>query len=237
VRLSVFNPTPRICLAEVKPSRRKDEWLRRKQRLPVSDIAEEFVSVTDIKHYVYCPRLVYFDRVLHATPVFGSQQEDSKELHEDYVAKELRRKDAIYYSPEFVGAEKRLFTTLSSPLLGLQGNVDLIIKTAKGEFVPVEYKNMSSDRGRVCMDHRYQLVAYALLIEENYGTVVRRGFVDYIPEGLILQFEITPTMKSHVKRIIGHIKRIIKDEELPPIRVAKQKCQGGCGHKQICQQS
>ena len=214
--------------------RRKDQWLRRKQRLPVSDVAESFVSATDIKHYIYCPRLVYFDRVLHAAPVFGSQQEDSKELHEDYVKKELRRKDAVYYSPEFVGAEKLLFTALSSGELGLQGNVDCVIKTAKSEYVPVEYKNMNSDRGRVCMDHRYQLVAYALLIEENFGTVVKRGFVDYIPEGLVLQFEITPTMKSHVKRVIGHIKRIIKDEELPPIRVAKQKCGGGCGHKQTC---
>jgi CRISPR-associated exonuclease Cas4 len=143
--------------------------------------------VTDIKHYVYCPRLVYFDRVLHAAPVFGSQQEEGKESHEDYVAKELRRKDAVYYSPEFVGAEKLMFTPLSSSGLGLQGNVDLIIKTALGEFVPVEYKNMSSDRGRVCMDHKYQLVAYALLVEENFGTVVKRGFVNYLPEKLVFQ--------------------------------------------------
>jgi len=51
--------------------------------LPVSDVAEPYVSVTDIKHYIYCPRLVYFDRVLHAQPVFGSQQEESQELHEE----------------------------------------------------------------------------------------------------------------------------------------------------------
>jgi len=218
-----------------KLKNRKDMgWLKRKQRLPISDIAESFVSVTDVKHYIYCPRLIYFDRVLHAQPVFGSQQEDSKELHEDYVRKELRRKDAVYYSPEFVGAEKLLFTSLSSSALGLQGNVDCIIKTAKGEYVPVEYKNMSSDGGRVCMDHKYQLVAYALLVEESFGTVVKRGFVNYIPEALILQFEITPMMKSYVKRVLGHIQRIIKDEELPPIRVARQKCMGGCGHKQVC---
>jgi CRISPR-associated exonuclease Cas4 len=216
-------------------SKHRDEWLKRKQRLPVSDIAEEFVSVTDIKQYVYCPRIVYFDRVLHATPIFGSQQEDSKELHEDYVKKELRRKDAVYYSPEFVGAEKLLFTSLSSSVLGLQGNVDCIIKTVNGEYVPVEYKNMNSDKGRVCMQHKYQLVGYALLIEDNFKTVVRRGFVNYIPETLILQFEITPTMKSYVRRVLGHIKRIIKEEELPPIRVARWKCAGGCGHKQLCQ--
>ena len=215
---------------------REDKWLRSKRKLPASDIAEEFVSVTDIKHYVYCPRLVYFDRVLHATPVFGSQQEDSKELHEDYVRKELRRKDAVYYSPEFVGAKKLLFASLSSGALGLQGVVDCIIKTAEGEYMPVEYKNMNSDNGKVCMDHKYQLVAYALLMEENYDTVVKRGFVDYIPESLIVQFGITAEMKTHVKRVLGHIKRIIRDEELPPVRVAKYKCVGGCGHKQVCQQ-
>jgi CRISPR-associated exonuclease Cas4 len=96
---------------------------------------------------------------------------------------------------------------------------------------------MASDKGRVWIDHKYQLVAYALLVEENFDTVVRRGFVNYIPETSILRLEITPTMKSYVKHVLGHIKRIVKEEELPPIQVAKQKCAGGCGHKQICQQS
>ena len=154
---------------------RENKWLKNQQRLHVSDIAESFISVTDVKHYIYCPRLIYFDRVLHATPVFGSQQEEGKESHEEHVAKELRRKDAVYYSPEFVGAEKLLSTTLCSDALGLQGNVDLIVKTAKAEYIPIEYKNMNSDGGRVCMDHKYQLVAYALLIEESYGTIVKRG--------------------------------------------------------------
>ncbi len=214
---------------------KKDRWLKSQQRPLVSDVAEDFISVTDIKQYIYCPRIVYFDRVLRAKPIFGSQQGDSKELHEDYVGKELRRKDAIYYSPEFVGAEKIMFTSLCSSTYGLQGNVDCIIKTASNEYIPVEYKNMNSDKGRVCMQHKYQLVGYALLIEDNFNIIVKRAFVDYILEGLILQFEITPTMKIFVKRVLGHIRRIIQDEELLPIRVAKYKCTGGCGHKQICQ--
>jgi CRISPR-associated exonuclease Cas4 len=198
-------------------------------------VAESFISVTDVKHYIYCPRLIYFDHVLHAKPVFGSQQEEGKESHEEQVTKELRRKDAVYYSSEFVGAQKLLFASLSSDALGLQGNVDLIIHTTRDEFIPVEYKNMNSDGGRVCMDHKYQLVAYALLIGETYSTTVKSGIVNYLPETQILQFEITPTMKTHVKRVLGHIKRIIQTEELPPIRVASYKCQGGCGHKQTCQ--
>jgi len=48
---------------------------------------------------------------------------------------------------------------------------------------------------------------YALLIEESFDTVV--------------------------KRVLGYIKGIIKEEALPPIRVAKQKCAGGRGHKKL----
>lgn len=117
------------------------------------------------------------------------------------------------------------------------GNVDLIIRTARGEFIPVEYKNMNSDGRRVRMDHKYQLVACALLIEETFITIVKQGIVNCLSEGLILQFEITPSVKTHVKRVLGQIKRIIQTEELPPIRVAGRKCQGGYGHKQTCEPS
>jgi len=214
----------------------KNQWLKDKQRSTATDIAEDCISVTDIKQYIYCPRIVYFDRVLHAKPIFGAQQSDSKQLHEDYATKELKRKDAIYYSPEFTGAEKFMYITLNSNQYRLQGNIDCIIKTARNEYIPIDYKNMKSDKGRIRMQHKYQLVGYALLIEDNFNTIVKQAFVNYIPENIVLQFEITPTMKTFVKRIIGHIKRIIQEEELPPIRVAKHKCTGGCGHKQTCQQ-
>ncbi len=202
--------------------------------LPTSDVAEAFVSVTDVKHYFYCPRIVYFEHVLHAKPVLGSQQVESKEAHEEYVRKELRRKDAIYYSSDFLGAEKLLFPQLSSPRLGLRGTVDLVIRTRSGEYVPVDYKNMESNRGKVWMDHKYQLVAYALLIEDCFDTLVRRGFINYIPEDLVIGLEITSTMKVHVKRVIGHIRRIIGEEKLPQVRVAKNKCSGGCGYRYLC---
>jgi CRISPR/Cas system-associated exonuclease Cas4 (RecB family) len=69
--------------------------------------------------------------------------------------------------------------------------VSCITRTVKGEYIPVEHKNMNSDKVKSYMDHKYQLVAYALLIEENLGTVVRSDFVNYIPEQLISRFEIS----------------------------------------------
>lgn len=209
-------------------------WRRRRIRLPTSDISEPFISVTDVKHYFYCPRIVYFEKVLHAKPILGSQQESSQELHEEYVKKELRRKDAILYSPEFVEAKKMFFVHLLSTKLGLQGVVDCIIKTKRKEFIPVDYKNMKSNKGKVWTDHKYQLTAYALLIDENYSTCVKRGIINYILEKHAIQLEITPTIKTHVKRALGHIKRIIQEEKLPSMRVAKKKCSGGCGYKYLC---
>jgi CRISPR-associated exonuclease Cas4 len=104
----------------------------------------------------------------------------------------------------------------------------------KGEYIPVEYKNMESNKGKAWMDHKYQLTAYALLIEESYETVVKRGFINYMPEERVIGLEITPTMKRHVERILGHIRGMESGEELPPRRVSGRRCTGGCGYTWIC---
>lgn len=215
----------------------KSMRLRRERNLksPTSDVIEHFISVTDIKHYFYCPRIVYFERVLHARPRLGSQQEDSREKHEEYVRKELRRRDAIYYSRDFMGADKMLFIPLNSARLELQGVLDLLIRTKEGEYIPVDYKMMESNSGKAWMDHKYQIVAYALLIEDCFRRCVKRGFINYIPEETIVKVDLTPSIKAYVTRVLGHIKQIIKEEKLPPVKVAKQKCTGGCGYLEICQ--
>ena len=208
-------------------------WLKKKERLFTSDVTENFVSVTDIKHFIYCPRIIYFEKVLHVEPQLGSQQEESKRIHEELEEKELRRKGAILYSKELENAEKFFRVPLTSKKLRLQGTIDCIIKFGN-EYIPIDYKNMESNKGKPWTDHKYQLVAYALLIEENYQAIVKRGYINYIPEKLAVKIDITPTMKTHVKRILTQIEEIIQKEKPPPIRVAKEKCTGGCGYKWIC---
>jgi CRISPR/Cas system-associated exonuclease Cas4 (RecB family) len=34
-------------------------------------VTEALFSVTDAKHFLYCPRIVFFERVLHAAPRLG----------------------------------------------------------------------------------------------------------------------------------------------------------------------
>jgi len=44
-------------------------------------------------------------------------------------------------------------------------------------------------------------------------------------------------MKSHVEHVLGHIKKNNSNRRMPTIRVAKHKCQGGCGHEQTANHS
>jgi CRISPR/Cas system-associated exonuclease Cas4 (RecB family) len=55
------------------------------------------------------------------------------------------------------------------------------VQTPK-EYILVDYKNMESNKGKPWTDHKYQLVAMTLLIDEAYNTLVKHGYVDYAPE-------------------------------------------------------
>ena len=82
--------------------------------------------------------------------------------------------------------------------------------------MPVEYKNTMSDRGRPWPDHKYQLTAYALLVEENHTTLVKRGYVSYLPEDFTLKIDITPYMKTQTVNSITEVIDIIRKGKLPP---------------------
>ena len=204
------------------------------RRSPLSDVDEPYITVTDIKHYFYCPLIVYYDRVLHYKPIMGSQQEEGRKIHRDYMTKEHRRKDAIFYSPEFRDAEKLFQVTLYSKKLKLMGTIDCIIKTKNNEYIPIEYKNMNSNKGKIWIHHKYQLVGYALLLEEAYHTVVKRGYLNYLPDEKIIQQKITPTMKTHVRKALEKILMIIEGKEIPRVNISS-KCRGGCGYTHLCQ--
>lgn len=197
--------------------------------MPISNTEEELLSVTDVKQYFYCPRILYFDKILHVNQRLGAQQEDSKKEHEKISKKDVRRKAAMFYSPELQQAEKTFHVALISQKLKLQGTLDCLIRT-KQEYVPIDYKYQLSNKGHPHSHHKYQLVAYALLVDENYQTVVKRGFIYYVPEKKPIQIETSYRMKRYVQNSMVRIRRQLIEHVLPPIR----KCQGACGYEWIC---
>ena len=171
---------------------------------------------------------------MHASPILGSQQEASKTIHEKLEEKEKRRKAALFYSSQFETAQKMFRVPLESEKLKLRGNLDLLIYS-NSEYIPVEYKEMSSDKGKLWLDHKYQLTAYALLVEETHNTTVKRGIVNYVSEDLVIPCEISDGMKKYVRRIVVEVNRLVSDQALPPVSVPAKRCHGGCGYQWICE--
>ena len=124
---------------------------------------------------------------------------------------------------------------LVSNSLRLSGRPDYILITRLGEHVPVEVK-WAEEPGKsraAKRDHRLQMAAYALLIEEHYGATVKRGYIYYIRSGRIAKVHIDSSLKREVKDIIRRIYDIIEGEAEPKVKVGRAKCKN-CGWRVYC---
>jgi len=163
----------------------------------------------------------------------GSQQAASRIEHVRLQEKEKRRRTSLQYLHTFAKAKKHFSVPLESKTLRLRGLLDLLIQL-DGECIPVEYKYMKSARGKIWTDHKYQLAAYALLLDDRYRTTVKRGFVNYVVEDLVLSCEISDAVKRYTKQLIKKIQELIVRQELPPVTVPISRCTGGCGFYWVC---
>jgi len=190
-------------------------------------MAEElgYIKVVDVKHYGYCPRIIYITHVLHCDEVVSEAMEMGLEKHESsYLAPLIARLRPVKIFREL---------KLESDRLKLSGVVDYLLITSLGEYVVAEVKWSESPRGGVKFDHKLQLAAYALLVSENLGKHVRRAFVYYRVNGRIIEVFLSEGLKRLVERVVEDIHRIVLDEKAPSVRVENSKCMS-CGFRMYC---
>lgn len=198
------------------------------------DDEAEYISGTDIKNWVYCPLIVYYRKVMVLDLKLGSQQEEGKRKHEDLQRKIMRRVGIALRKRLPEVKEKVMNQEIILQKERLRGLIDIVLITNNGEIIPVEIKMMRSNRGKPWPDHIYQLAYYAILLERKTGKLVKRGYIYYAEEEELIEIIITNHEKTRVKRIIRDIRRMLKDEKPPKIRINPRKCTGGCGYKWVC---
>ncbi|MGF3495899.1 MAG: CRISPR-associated protein Cas4 [Methanothrix sp.] len=191
------------------------------------------ISVSDVKQYLYCPKIIYFDHVLHVPKPPDQKLDSGKEAHESITAREKRRKGAVFYDPELDSAEKLFRVELMSQSLGLRGVLDYLVKTEK-ELIPVDYKFGYSNNGAAYLNHKYQLVAYALLVEDCFRATVRRGFIHYSRERLNVRIDITDELRRRTMKTIMEIRRIVEDETEPTHSRNPARCTD-CEYRRYCE--
>lgn len=185
---------------------------------------EEFLAPTDVKRFAYCPKIIYISKVLHLEERTTDYMEFGKEKHDKSIIAPLLASLRVKKVLENVEMESRR--------LRVRGKVDYVLVTKFDEYVPAEIKWAEAFRS-IKRDHALQIATYALLIEENFNTVVKRGVVYYLRSRNIYVFPIGNDLKKEVRNIIEKISKIIDNEAEPEVKVIKRKCTN-CGFKNHC---
>lgn len=184
----------------------------------------EFITVTDVKNYFFCKREVYIN---HIMDIREPKTESMSFSNISHVYFDLRK------LPKSIRPKKILMSVrLSSVLHRLAGVLDALIITEYGEFIPAEIKLGHPINEEAPSWDRMQLAAYALLIEDNYNKVVKRGVLYYIEHGTFEVVRITHGMKELVRNAIRDIHRMLVEEKIPSYR-RRGYCRG-CWYSWIC---
>ena len=119
---------------------------------------------------------------------------------------------------------------LNHEKIGLVGCLDSLVKTGE-EYQPYLIKTGNSPDFGVWKSDRLCLTAYAILIEESFGTNVNEGFIEYTRIAEVRETELKSYDRRKVLSLINRIKKI-KEGALPD-RVDGKVC-ANCSFEEAC---
>ena len=182
----------------------------------------------DILNYLYCPRYIYYQYVLEI-PQFEEKYflvEKGREIHD---LRQVRNKE---YLRKRIGLTKKYI----SPYLTngkLRGRPDEVLELDDGTMAPLDYK-FSRYENKIYEPIRQQLIAYAVLIEDNFKKPVNKAFVVFVRSNNHLEtLGITDNDKEMIRESISKILDIINNEIYPAATGNKKKCLN-CTYRNIC---
>lgn len=187
------------------------------------------VMVSDIVQYFYCPRKVYYLKVLGAPViakrkmVYGSSEDEKEE-------RRLEERKSVYgFSPSGVlQIIHDLF--LEDTKVGIAGQLDTLLEMETGEFIPVDSK--FTEEVIVHRHYKKQLVAYSLLVDSSFNTNVTRGVIYFTKQRKPIVVPVTSEDKCTLIKDLNSIRLILLGESIPR-KVSEKKC-GYCEVARYC---
>lgn len=184
------------------------------------------LTVTDLKQWAYCQRIPFYTYVLPVDHVRTYKMQRGKSAQAAIEALERRRRLREYGLAE---GERRFGTVLRSEKLGLTGKLDLLIVTPEACF-PVEIKDTE---GGVRQNHRVQIAAYALLVEEAFQRPVPEAFVYLAPTDDVVAVAISAQERRRVLEMLTEIRAMIDEELFPEPTTVRSRCTA-CEYQNYC---
>ena len=184
------------------------------------------LRVNDLKQWVYCPRIVFFNYVMPVEKYSTFKMQKGREAEEAIDRLEKRRKLSEFGLAE---GKRRFHVWCSSENLGLTGKLDLMIDAQEGLY-PIDFKFSEQ---QVYPNHVMQLSAYGLLLEDRFGRDVTKGFIFLIPNEEIVLVELTEERKQSARECLENIRASIQTERMPEPTEARARCDE-CEFRNYC---
>lgn len=191
-------------------------------------------TVTDLKQYAFCPRVVFYTYCLPLIRPVTGKMEEGQLAHEEARDRERRRTLRVYGLEE---ARRHFDVQVASEELGLTGRIDLVLEVVPGpsglggrELIPVDYKQ--TDR-RAGPHVRWQLAAYGIMLEETWGGVVRRGFLYSLLTRRAEEVTLTRSMRQELREIVAAMREMVERERMPDPPPSRKPCVN-CEFRRFC---
>lgn len=186
------------------------------------------ITPSEIIQYLYCPRFIYFEKVLGISQYEEKSykamkgrhiHENKSKMNREYLRKKLGVTDK--YQEQYLTNSK------------LRGKVDEVLLLDDGSAAPLDYK-FAQYKDKVYNTYKTQLACYAWLIEDNFNRPVNRGFLVYTrSKSKVITVELEESFKKDVKQKAEAIIHIIENNRFPRATRYKKRCIE-CTYRNIC---
>ncbi len=121
---------------------------------------------------------------------------------------------------------------LYDPVLKLTGKPDYLVRQGK-QVIPVEVKSRQAPASPYD-SHIFQLAAYCLLVEHEYGTRPTHGILHYANKNFAIDF--STELEQSTKQIVHEMQGLSDRSQVDRSHQDRNRCQH-CGYRSICDQS
>lgn len=188
------------------------------------------ITISDVLEYLFCPRFIYF---MHCLDIPQHQEKRFKVVKGREVHAEKLVTNPDYLRKKLGVTKKEANVFIASKQHHIKGIVDEVLFLDDGTAAPFEYK-YAEFKDTIFKTYHFQLVLHALMILENYGVDVKKGFICFTRSNNRIE-EVDFTDKDFVKgiEIVKEIIAIIEEGYYPKRTNNKNRCIDCC-YNRIC---
>ena len=189
-----------------------------------------YITPSDVLEYCFCSRFIYFMHCL-CIPQYEEQRFKVLKGREAHKGVEQVNKD---YLRKRIGCVKRESSVeLSSQRYHLKGIVDEVLTLSDGTMAPLDYK-YAQFKDRLYKTLRMQSVLYGLLIKDNYGKEVKKGYLVYVrSRHRLIEVDFSGGDFEKAKKTVEEVLNIIQGGYFPARTGSRLRCLDCC-YKNIC---